>query len=222
MTRYVGKISSAVILLGISLFATAPQSRATEDLLVDCSAIIRDVPVESKAATASTYANFRNSEESLRFQSKRMFEAGAKAVKQLAAPGDLCPAGCAAPAPASMVLQAVPKKFLRDYSDEAECTRFLAETKKQPFLYPDRAFANLEAFMDWYNDFSTGKGKDGEDLYRRCPGSCSPQYTTIVTESGGKLYATAKVICGPARDKSDNQYDLSFSYRWVCRSLALK
>jgi hypothetical protein len=210
------KSMSVLAMLGSCAGILFLAGSAAADEQVDCAAFVRDVPVESKVATASTYSNFRNSEGSLRFESKRMFQGGTEAMKTLAPPADLCPAGCVLASPASMVLKATPKQFLQDYSERKECERFLAATRERPFVYKDRVFADLEAFLAWYNDFSTGSGPDGEDLYRRCPGSCSPQYSTAVTEAGGKLNAAAQVICGPARDKSDNQYNLSFGFRWSC------
>ena len=90
-------------------------------------------------------------------------------------------------------------------------------TTKNPIEYRKTNFASIEAINTWFSDFSQGKGKDGENLYQRCDGLCSPQYTTIIEEKErGSYDVHAQVVCGPARDKNDNNYNLELFLRWTC------
>lgn len=166
-------------------------------------------------ASASVLSNAANRKGSLRFESSALLtEALTQLDSSEAAP---CPAECPKRSGA-VSLKTVPHAFLSDYSDAPLCAEHLAQTSAAPLLYENRSFANLEELNTWVGDFSQGKGTDGKDLYQRCPGDCSPQFEYEITKpTPAAISATARVICGPARDKADNQYDLHVLTSAACR-----
>jgi len=173
------------------------------------------VPLKSLQASAGTWANLRNNPGSLRYESSAIVGQALKNLPTLTPPTDLCTGGCGAPV-AQIFFVSIPNKFLKDYDEREKCAKLEAATKKAPYLYSGLKFDSLDAFNSWYSDFSQGKGEEGTDLYSKCDGVCSPQYTTVLRQDGGKLLADASVVCGPARDKDDDLYVLKVDYLWKC------
>jgi hypothetical protein len=105
---------------------------------------------------------------------------------------------------------------LPEYEDSPSCQRLLEATRQQPIVYDNRQFDTRDDAEEWYNDLTQGDGADGEDLYNRCPGQCSPSYSSVIYRKNGKFVITTSIVCGHARDKDDNQYRLTSSLRWMC------
>jgi hypothetical protein len=105
---------------------------------------------------------------------------------------------------------------LPEYEDSPSCQRLLEATQQQPIVYGNRQFDTQDDAEEWYNDLTQGDGADGEDLYSRCPGQCSPSYSSVIYRKSGQFVITTSIICGHARDKDDNQYRLTSSLRWIC------
>ncbi len=182
-----------------------------------CSSIEKDVKQESTLATASFFANKRNQQGSIRYESGAMLKKAENNISNAEKPSGLCPSGCQVSEKPEIIFKAIPNKFLTDYSEYDKCQKLLEETEKTPFEYNEQ-FDSIDQIDSWFSDFSRGKGTDGQDLYQRCSGDCSPQYELIISNSGVKLSLDADVICGHERDKKDNQYELSYSYRWNCEN----
>lgn len=182
-----------------------------------CSAVTKNISEDSTLATASLFANERNKPGSIRYESSSMLEKADKNLSEAEKPGDLCPSGCQLAEKPEIVFKSIPNKFETDYPDYDKCQKLLNETEKNPFNY-NKQFNSIGEVQDWFSDFSRGKGTDGEDLYKRCDGSCSPQYAFIITEEGSGLKLAASVVCGHERNKQDNKYRLSYSYLWTCQS----
>ncbi len=201
-------IAAAALLIH---FSTVP-ARAD-----DCKGVILDVPIEAGEATADAWPNMRNAQGSLKFESNRMLTGAAKQISSAKAPADFaCPAGCKPADKPTIQYQTIPNKYRSDYSDEAKCKKLLEQTKKVPIEYKDRKFDSIDSLASWYGDFSQGSGGDGADLYAKCDGDCSPQYRTTIRAEKSGYSLDASVICGEARDKSDNKYKLSSALRWSC------
>lgn len=182
----------------------------------DCAAVVRDVPVSSKSASASAFLNLRAADGSVRAEFQKMLGDLVAKSDGAQAPQDLCPGPCVAPAKPQIVLTSVPEKFLSDYSDEKHCADMLAKTRGEPLRYAGLQFSDTDKLGSWFGDFSQGRGKEGKDLYSRCDGSCSPQYAVEVTPQDGGFATAADVLCGPARDKDANTYRLTGIFRWRC------
>jgi hypothetical protein len=180
-----------------------------------CSNIDRDIVEETTHATASLLANESNRPGSVRYESGAILQKAQAGIPHAEKPADLCPARCGLVPDPVIVFKAIPQKFLTNYSDYAKCQALLEQTQKTPFEY-DKQFDTMSDVQDWFSNFSRGKGTDGKDLYNKCSGQCSPQYEFFIANESGKLVLDADVVCGHARDKSNNMYDISYSYQWVC------
>ncbi len=181
-----------------------------------CDAKFQDVKGKSSLGSAGTWANLRGSEGSLKAETQKLLTEGEKTLSGVPAPANFCGEGCELAKQPILVFRSTPNKFLDDYGDAEDCKQRFAKTKQDPIRYNSQHFSSLEDLNSWFSDFSQGKGKEGGDLYQRCPGDCSPQYTNLITRDGAKYVLSSEVVCGPARDKSDNQYQLTSSYRWRC------
>ena len=118
----------------------------------------------------------------------------------------------------AVVFKSSPQIVLTDYEDKAQCELLLSKTTATPIQYRPAIFNSADAAKDWYHDLTQGDGPDGEDLYRRCDGSCSPIYTSTVIKEGENFKITTSIICGHARDKDDDQYLLESGIQWLCPS----
>lgn len=197
-------------LMSISILAKAKE-------VTDCSSHIRDVKVESSVALASMLANAQNKKGSIRFKTKEMLNKAEKDLASAEKPTDLCPSDCKLSDQPLIIFQSIPNNFLANYDQHEKCETLQNETEERPFTYGDREFDTMQDLENWFSSFSQGKGEDGKDLYKRCDGKCSPQYKNLISSDGNKLILTAEVVCGPARDKKDNRYQISYSYRWFCQ-----
>lgn len=204
-----------VVLSAVFLLSVAGEGVLAQELENSCAA--REVGVEDVTATAGSFANIGNLKGSIRYESDRMLGAAVSQSSGSKAAERACSDGCVPEIPPITVFRVVPAKFLEKYSDMKTCAKYYADTKASPIEYQARNFRGLESLSGWINDFSQGKGSDGEDLYEKCPGSCSPQYEYLIEKNGSGFRAGAMVICGPARDKWDNQYILSSAIRYNCR-----
>jgi hypothetical protein len=183
-----------------------------------CVSQVKDTPFRATTATASVFANLQNRKGSLRHETEALFDAAKAAVEEgtFAAPKDLCRSPCNESPKAFFVFRAAPQKYRENYGDKEKCAALLQQTQREPFTFAGREFDSLDSFYEWWSDFAQGNGADGKDLYSRCDGSCSPQYLLILSEKNGGLSVDSSVICGHARDKDDNMYQISSSFRWTC------
>ena len=182
-----------------------------------CSDIEKDISEASTQGTASLFANQSNKPGSVRYESGAILQKAQAGMPDAVKPADFCPAGCELRTTPVIVFKAVPQKFLTNYSGYDQCQKLMEETQKNPFEYYEQ-FDSMPQVQDWFSNFSRGKGADGQDLYKKCSGQCSPQYEFFITNDAGKLALDAEIVCGHARDKSNNMYDISYSYKWLCQS----
>ena len=201
-----------LLALSVGLLLAVETGAAAAD---DCGSAYVDVPGTSALGSASLFSNARSASNSLKVQSRTLLEQAAAHRKLMAPPPSGCPAGCKPAGPPLLVFRSVPNMFRADYSDAGVCKKLEAQTRATPFRYGKITFASLDDLNSWFSDFSQGDGPEGKDLYRRCAGECSPQYTNLI-DIAGTFNLVAEVVCGPARDKSDNQYQLSIAYRFAC------
>lgn len=180
-----------------------------------CSPLNVDIPVRSTLASASFFANIRNSDDSIRFRMDELLEQAKTAARARYAQESSCRRDCTN-ALVAVIFSSAPNKTLADYDETATCQQLYDKTQKSPIVYNKRSFDSEEAAKEWYNDVTQGDGPDGEDLYEKCPGKCSPMYSSTAYEEGGKFIVTTSIVCGHARDKDDNQYRLNAAVRWIC------
>lgn len=143
--------------------------------------------------SAGTWGNLRNNKGSLRFETKNLLDKNLELVDSSI----------------SLIMSSTPREYLTSYSNQEYCAELENKTTKKPLEY-SRSFNSPDELNVWISDFSQGKGEEGSDLYKKCDRDCSPQYNYIISEDENKtLKVTAEVICGHARNKSNNEYQLS-------------
>ena len=182
-----------------------------------CTPIDSDVPVNSALASAGFFANLRNSSNSISFLMDKLLTESEVKAGELSRTEGSCVRSCKSPLTA-VVFTSTPNKTLPEYEDSSSCERLFQDTQKTPITYRNRTFDSQDDAEDWYHDLTQGDGKDGEDLYARCPGQCSPAYSSVAYKHNGKFVVSTSILCGHARDKDDNQYRLTASVRWICPS----
>lgn len=189
----------------------------TKPAVPSCPPELATEAKQTKEVTANTWDNFRNNPGSLRFESAEMLSRG---LEELTSGLSLrCPDACVETKTAKMKFTVVPREFLEDYSDKEKCHQLFERTKQTPMSFPQQSFQDLEGMSRWIGDFSQGKGNLGEELYRRCDGACSPQYHYSIWRNGEAYELVPRAVCGPARDKWDNKYKISYSFRVFCKSI---
>ena len=186
--------------------------------LPDCSTFGIEVPAEHAMATAATVPNVLGLSESVQAESQRLLAASERRAGSESPPEDTCPAHCALPDTPEILFRSVPSEVLTEYDGNDKCEQLHDRTSAQPLTFDGRTFASLQEMSEWVGQFTRGKGEDGAELYRLCDGRCSPSYLWIISRSGERYDVTTEVTCGHARNKESNQYDLSYSLRWTCRS----
>lgn len=171
--------------------------------------------IETRLASAGFFANLRYSESSIHYQMDRLLENAKQRLIKFQQADRACNDTCAHPV-VGISFSSRPNQSLEGYSESDKCQQLFEKTLKAPIVYGNRQFESSDAAKDWYNDLSRGAGVDGEDLYQRCDGSCSPAYSSFIANRGGNLIVTTRIICGHARDKDDDQYVLSAAIRAEC------
>lgn len=173
------------------------------------------VPIRATLASAGFFANLRGAEKSINSRMDTLLNEARDAAHELNIHENMCKHRCASPVVA-VLFNSVPNQTLPSYDESPLCQRLFEETSKQPIRYAHRRFASEEKTKSWYHDLTQGDGDDGEDLYRRCPGKCSPSYSSEVYHDGSDFVVSTSIVCGHARDKDDDQYRLSAAIRWIC------
>jgi hypothetical protein len=209
----------SLMLITLSAIAIRPLPGVAEQQNT-CSDVYFEQELQKAKATAATWANLRNHEGSLNYESAALLNDACQNLAKASAPGHSCPPGCSFVGSPKIVFSSVPSKYLQQYSEKERCDEYLSTTTKEPLMFENKRFSNSQSLSEWFSDFSRGKGKDGELLYELCPGKCSPRYRSFIEKQGNGYLLSAHVLCGPARDKDDNNFDLSVTYRWDCEKRA--
>jgi hypothetical protein len=201
-----------VVMMSISILVKAEGDK-------DCSSYVKETKIESGLASASMLANVQNKKGSVRIETRKMLNKAETNLANAEKPIGLCPSDCQLPDKPMIVFKSVPNIFLTDYVQREKCETLQDETENNPFTFRDKEFDTMQGLENWFSNFSQGKGGDGKNLYERCSGECSPQYKNIITNKENKFVLNAEVVCGHARDKKDNNYKISYGYRWVCQDM---
>jgi hypothetical protein len=180
-----------------------------------CTPSGREIPLQNTLASAGFFANLRNASYSVRAQTDRLLKDARAEAQVLKTNEGGCKRACPNPVVA-VLFSSTPQKYLLDHEEASQCQTLLERTSKAPIVYENRRFQSDDQAREWYEDLTQGNGVDGEDLYRRCPGACSPAYSSQVYRDGDEFVVSTSIVCGHARDKNDDQYTLSTKMRWIC------
>ena len=182
-----------------------------------CSSYTKELLLDNKLALASLWANLSNSDQSMKSTIAKALDVADKGHTQASMPMDLCPDSCQLPPQPEIVLRSTPHHYLDNYEDKTKCEAYYQHTLKEPIRFHNKRFRSTTELNHWFSDFSQGRGQEGADLYQRCDGLCSPSYTTFIRKEAQQYHVTVEVVCGPARDKHDNRYEITLKYLWVCQ-----
>jgi hypothetical protein len=180
-----------------------------------CTPLGREIPLQSMVASAGFFANLRNADHSVRARTDKLLKDARAAAKELELKESRCVRSCARPVVA-VLFNSTPYRHLNDYQESAQCQALLESTSNAPIVYENRRFSSDDDAREWYEDLTQGDGVDGDDLYQRCPGACSPAYSSVAYREGDEFVVSTTIICGHARDRDDGQYRLSAGIRWIC------
>jgi hypothetical protein len=180
-----------------------------------CTPLGADMPVGSALASASFFANLRNASNSINYLMDQLIAKSEVQAQKVSLDQKTCVRACSSPVVA-VVFNSTPNMTLNDYDEASSCQKYYEATKATPIVYANREFDSQEDAEGWYEDLTQGDGEDGEDLYERCPGSCSPAYSSVIYKRKEKFLVSTSIVCGHARDKDDNQYRLNAALRWMC------
>ena len=200
-----------ILIILVSVLACT--SAVAEDA---CTPLGKEVSLQTTLASAGFFANLRNARHSVRFLTDQLLEDARAAAQTASVQEGQCKRSCLKPV-VTVIFRSVPYRYLTDHEDTALCQDLLEKTSRSPIVYANRRFPSDDEARDWYRDLTQGDGVDGEDLYRRCPGACSPAYSSTAYRDGEELVVSTSIVCGQPRDKDDDQYTLSTALRWSCQ-----
>lgn len=198
-------ISQFFLTVLVLCLSSAPNTVAAQQ----CGIPTQENSPTKTIASASLFANAANRPGSLRYESnKAVQDALTLLEKEKLCSAQQCPAE-----KLFIAFSSTPSSFRTNYSDKSRCEKLFETTSNSPLNFDIQHFDNHETLSAWIGDFSQGKGIEGEKLYQRCPGSCSPQFTYEIRETDSRIELLPTAICGPARDKSDNEYRIEYAIR---------
>ena len=158
--------------------------------------------------------NLAEHPESIRAVAEKLLTAAVENTEFLAP--SACTDGCSDNVKAEIVYEVQPTAFLPKEKQNQVCLDFEESTKSDPMQFGPKTFPSVEDLHTWINDFTRGKGDDGKKLYDTCSSNCSPRYTFFIEKNGEKLTVTSDVLCGLARDKDEEFYQVSTKIRQTC------
>ncbi len=179
-----------------------------------CASGAVDVPIANEPASAGIMYNLAEHPKSIRAVAGRLLN-DALEKQQSPAAGLAC-ADCKTPERPRIVYRVAPVHFLHAREQNAVCLRLDTQTRKRPFEFAPRRFATVTELNDWVMEFSQGRGKEGQELYRLCSANCSPRYQFEIAQDADGLSVDTQVQCGSARDRASDEYAVSTALRVGC------
>lgn len=193
----------------------APLAAHAADRSPDCTAPLREVPLDTAMGSVGFIKNMAEDPTSIRAVAGRLLESalsdGTKTATQAG-----CVGNCPDKERSEVVYRVTPTAFLDAAQQHDVCRRYESETTVHPLEFDARSFASVAELNDWIMAFSQGRGADGKLLYERCSSNCSPRYTFLIAEQSSGYAVRAQVLCGLARDKANDQYRISTALRRSC------
>lgn len=182
--------------------------------LDDCPIPRAETPLATEYGSAGFIKNMAESPDSIRAIAAGLLGVALTDDAQPAVPG--CDPSCPVGQLSEVVYRVAPVAFLPDEKQHEVCLTFEKQTSETPMLFDPRSFASVDDLNEWMTAFSQGRGEDGRLLYERCGSNCSPRYTFFIASEGAGYQVKAEVLCGLARDKSNDQYLISTALRQRC------
>ena len=214
MRFYIKFLALAMILLG-------PLAQADEVVDgeqhgfagADCPLPLEEKLLATEYGSAGFIKNMAESPDSIRAIAARLLEVALAGENEPAAG---CEPACPHGQTTQVIYRVAPVSFLADNKQHEVCLAFENQTAANPMLFEARSFSSVDDVNEWMTAFSQGRGEDGRLLYERCSSNCSPRYTFVIHEQDAGYEVKAEVLCGLARDKSNDQYLISTAVRHRC------
>lgn len=188
-----------------------PAGRAVPDT---CPRTLPEEPLATEYGSVGIMKNLAETEDSVKAIASRLLEQALTVENRKPAEG--CTTDCPDAGVDEVIYRVAPMSFLPRAEQNELCLRLEDETATAPMAFPARDFDDLDGLNRWISDLSQGRGADGKALYARCASNCSPRYTFFIAADDDGFSARAEVLCGLARDKSNDQYLVSTALRRSC------
>jgi len=173
------------------------------------------VPLADEHGSVGLMKNLAEHPESIRAVAGRLLKSAVENTEFLAP--SACTDGCSDNVKAEIMYEVQPIAFLAQADQQQICLDLEKSTSKSPMHFGPKTFPSVDGLHQWINDFTRGKGDDGEKLYDACGANCSPRYTFFIERNADEeLKVTSDVLCGLARDKSEDNYKVSTKIRQTC------
>ncbi|MGR8946473.1 MAG: hypothetical protein ACU84Q_00395 [Gammaproteobacteria bacterium] len=172
------------------------------------------VPLANEKGSVGLMKNLAEHPESISAVADRLLKSAVENTEFLAP--SACTDRCSGNVKSELVYEVQPIAFLPKEKQQEVCLNFEKSTKAAPMTFGPQTFPSVEGLHAWINDFTRGKGDDGKKLYEACSANCSPRYKFFIEKSGEELTVNSEVLCGLARDKDEEFYQVSTKIRQTC------
>jgi hypothetical protein len=180
----------------------------------NCAPNAHETPIATETGSVGIIKNLAEDPSSIRAIAGRLLNDALMADSKN--PNAECDAACARRANSQIVYRVAPTAYLADEQQLDVCRKFENETTSHPLTFNQREFRSVDEMNEWIMAFSQGRGEDGRLLYELCSSNCSPRYTFLIAEQNAGYAVRTEVLCGLARDRSNDVYRVSTAVRRTC------
>lgn len=195
-------------------FPVASTASDVAALHADCAPAVHETPIAAETGSVGIIKNLAEDPTSIRAIAGRLLTDALAADSK--DPNAGCDAACAQRPHAQIVYRVAPTAYLADDQQREVCRKFENETASHPLTFNQREFRSVDELNEWIMAFSQGRGDDGRLLYELCSSNCSPRYTFLIAEQNAGYAVRTEVLCGLARDRSNDVYRVSTAVRHTC------
>ncbi len=204
-----------IFVLGLTLVAAGSQAYGPSVGATDCTSSSNEVPLATATGSVGIIKNLAEDPSSIRSIAGRLL-ASALSSSDASTSDKTCHAACVQSEKSQIVYRVAPTAYLANDLQRDVCVKFENETTSHPLAFEQREFHSVDELNEWIMAFSQGRGEDGRLLYELCSSNCSPRYTFLIAEQNSGYAVKAEVLCGLARDKSSDVYQVSTAVRRTC------
>lgn len=197
--------------------AIVPLASPASDVVApgaECAPVTHETPLATETGSVGIIKNLAEDPSSIRAIAGRLLSDALAADSR--DPNAGCDAACTQRAHSQIVYRVAPTAYLADHQQREVCRKFESETASHPLTFNQREFRSVEEMNEWITAFSQGRGEDGRLLYELCSSNCSPRYTFLIAEQHAGYAVRTEVLCGLARDRSNDVYRVSTAVRHTC------
>ena len=202
------------LFLALAIFPLAAAASDVVAPVADCAPASHETPLATETGSVGIIKNLAEDPSSIRAVAGRLLSSALTSDSKM--PHGDCDAACAQRAQSQVVYRVAPTAYLADDQQREVCRKFENETTSRPLTFNQREFRSVDELNEWIMAFSQGRGEDGRLLYELCSSNCSPRYTFLIAEQSSGYAVKAEVLCGLARDRSNDIYRVSTAVRRTC------